>query len=82
VAGPEADAVLLAGWLGGRLGRPIELEREPAGELELVEVDGLPARPRRLERRSASELLSDQLDLFGRDAVYEEAVRSFSSVRV
>jgi glucose-6-phosphate dehydrogenase assembly protein OpcA len=82
VAGPEADAVLLAGWLGGRLGRAVELEREPAGELELVEVDGIPAAPGRLEPRSASELLSEQLDLFGRDVLYEEAVRSFSSVRV
>jgi len=78
VAGPEADALLLAHWLGARLRRRIELERRPAEEVELVEVDGVSARPRRLEQRSSSDLLSEQLDLFERDAVYEEALWSFS----
>ena len=82
VAGPEADALLLAGWLRSRLGRELELEHEPAGEVELVEVDERPARPRRLERRSPSDLLSDQLDVFWRDPIYEEAVRSFSRVPI
>jgi glucose-6-phosphate dehydrogenase assembly protein OpcA len=81
VAGPEAEALLLSAWLGARLGRQIKLEHEPAGEIELVEVDGSSARPSRFERRSASDLLSDQLEIFGRDRVYEEAVRSFSSVQ-
>jgi hypothetical protein len=81
VAGPEAEASLLSAWLGARLGRQIELEHEPAGEIELVEVDGAPAKPARCGRRSASDLLSDQLEIFGRDRVYEEAVRSFSSVQ-
>jgi hypothetical protein len=81
VAGPEAEALLLSAWLGARLGRQIELRHEPAGEIELVEVDGSVARPARFERRSASDLLSDQLEIFGRDRVYEEAVRSFSSSR-
>ena len=80
VAGPRADALLLSLWLGSRLGREIELEHEPAGEIEAVEADGLAARPGRLERKSPSDLLSEQLDIFGRDPVYEEAVRSFSSV--
>ena len=79
VAGPEAEALLLSGWLGARLGRPVQLAREPAGEIELVEADGKGARPARFERRSASDLLSDQLEIFGRDRIYEEAVRSFSS---
>jgi glucose-6-phosphate dehydrogenase assembly protein OpcA len=79
VAGPRADAVLLARWLSARLGREFELEHEPAGEIELVEVDGRQAVADRFERRSASDLLSDQLEIFGRDRVYEEAVRSFSS---
>jgi hypothetical protein len=78
VVGPNADALLLAHWLGARLRRRIELELEPAEEVELVEVDGLPARPRRLERRSASDLLSGQLDLYERDPIYEEALWSFS----
>ena len=79
VAGPESDALLLAAWLRSRLRREIELEHEPAGEVELVEVDGEAAEPVRGEPKSASDLLSDQLDVFGRDRIYEEAVRSFSS---
>ena len=79
VAGPEAEALLLAGWLRARLERPVKLEREPAGEVELVEVDGREARPPRLEPKTPSDLLSDQLEVFGRDRIYEEAVRSFAS---
>ena len=79
VAGPEADALLLAGWLRARLRREIALEHEPAGEVELVEVDGEAATPRAAEPKSSSDLLSEQLDVFGRDRVYEEAVRTYSS---
>ena len=82
LAGPKADALLLARWLGSRLRREVELRHEPAGEIELVEVDGREAAPRRFERRSSSDLLSEQLDLFARDKVYEEAVRSFSSAPI
>ncbi|HSK16970.1 MAG TPA: glucose-6-phosphate dehydrogenase assembly protein OpcA [Gaiellaceae bacterium] len=79
VAGPEPEALLLHAWLGARLGREIRLRHEPAGEVELVEVDGIEARPERLEPRTSSDLLSEQLDVFGRDRIYEEAVRSYSS---
>jgi Glucose-6-phosphate dehydrogenase subunit len=79
VAGPEAEALLLQGWLSGRLGHEVRLEHEPAGEIELVEVDGREARLGRFEQKSSSDLLSDELELFGHDRVYEEAVRSFSS---
>jgi glucose-6-phosphate dehydrogenase assembly protein OpcA len=82
VAGPRAEALLLQGWLGARLGREIGLEHEPAGEIELVEVDGEATEPGRIEPKSASDLLSDQLDLFWRDTIYEEAVRSFSRVPI
>jgi hypothetical protein len=81
VAGPEPEALLLQGWLAARLGRAIRLEREPAGEVELVEVDGREARPRRLGALTPSDLLSDQLEVFARDRIFEEAVRSFSSQR-
>lgn len=80
VAGPLAEALLLAGWLRSRLSREIELEHEPAGEIELVEADGQAVEPRHLEPKSSSDLLSDQLDVFGRDRIYEEAVRSSSPV--
>ena len=57
----------------------MELELEPAGEIELVEVDGRSAAPEHLLPKTPSDLLSDELELFERDRVYEEAVRSFSS---
>ena len=80
VAAPRAEALLLAHWLTTRLGRAVELEHEPAGEVELVEVESQAVTPARYERQSPSDLLSDQLEIFGRDRVYEEAVRSFSPV--
>ena len=80
VAGPKADGLLLVAWLRSRLGREIALEHEPAGEIELLEVDGDPVELVRREPKSTSDLLSDQLDIFERDGIYEEAVRSFSRV--
>jgi hypothetical protein len=82
VAGPRAEALLLKGWLSARLERDFELDHEPAGEVELAEVEGEAAVPRRIEPKSASDLLSDQLDIFSRDPIYEEAVRSFSRVPI
>lgn len=79
VAGPEAEALLLSAWLGARLRRDVALEHDPAGEIELVEVDGREAVPERLVTKTPSDLLSDQLEVFDRDGIYEEAVRSFSS---
>jgi hypothetical protein len=79
VAGPEPEALLLHGWLAERLDRDVRLDLEPAGEVELVEVDGRPVSPLRLEPLTPSDLLSDQLEVFGRDRIFEEAVRSFSS---
>jgi glucose-6-phosphate dehydrogenase assembly protein OpcA len=76
VAGPEADALLLTSWLSARLDRRVELHHEPAGEIELVEVDGRAAEPARADGRTASDLLSDELDVFGRDRIYEEAVEA------
>jgi len=79
VAGPKTEAKLLRAWLASRLRRRIELRLEPAGEVELVEVNGLDCHPLRVDVGTASDLLSDQLELYGRDRIYEEAVRSFSS---
>jgi len=79
VAGPEPEAFLLQGWLSGRLGHEVRLEHEPAGEVELVEVDGREARIGRVEPQTSSDLLSEELEVFGHDRIYEEAVRSFSS---
>ncbi|MBD0348023.1 MAG: glucose-6-phosphate dehydrogenase assembly protein OpcA [Thermoleophilia bacterium] len=76
VAGPHADARLLAGWLRARLGRPVALVHEPADELEWVAVDCTEVEQPPEPVRSPSELLSEQLDRFGRDPVYEAAVRA------
>lgn len=73
VVGPKAEACLLAGWLSSRLGREIELDHEPATRLEHVSVDGDEASAPAGERSSASDLLSAELDQFGRDPVYEQA---------
>lgn len=66
VSGPPAEAALVAGWLRSRSG--IEVAVKPAKELP----DN--------EKLDPSDLLSDELDVFGRDRIYEEAVRSASSV--
>jgi hypothetical protein len=76
VTATPAQAHLLAGWLRSRLGRDVALELEPAEKLLGVEVDGAPAPFPPGDPPSPSDLLSDELDRFGRDPVYEEAVRA------
>ena len=73
VTGPKADALLLAGWLRSRLGTRLSLTHRSAGALERVLVDGEPVEPPRGGPPSASDLLSGELDVFGRDPVYEAA---------
>ena len=74
VTGPKADALLLAGWLRSRLRRPVKLSHRSAAELERVVVDGEPVPPPRGPALDASDLLSAELDVFGRDRIYEAAV--------
>ncbi len=76
VAGPAAEAHLLAGWLRSRLDRDLRLAVEPADEIEAVAVDGrwLPKPP--AELLDSSDLLSRELESFGRERVYEAAVRA------
>jgi glucose-6-phosphate dehydrogenase assembly protein OpcA len=76
VAGPRAEALLLRGWLRSRLHRDLRLAHEDAPVLERLEVDGEPVQPARGLEASASDLLSDQLELFERDRVYEASVRT------
>ena len=75
VTGTEAQAHLLAGWLSSRLHRKFELEHEPAEKLVAVEIDGKPAPFPPGEAPTGSDLLSEELDRFSRDPVYEDAVR-------
>jgi glucose-6-phosphate dehydrogenase assembly protein OpcA len=76
VTGTEAQANLLAGWLRSRLDREIALEHEPSDRLVSVEVDGEPAPFPPGDPPDPADLLSDELDRFTRDPVYEDAVRS------
>jgi glucose-6-phosphate dehydrogenase assembly protein OpcA len=75
VTGTAAQAQLLGGWLRSRLGRPVEVEHESADHLEGVEIDGEAAPFPPGGAPPPSDLLSEELDKFERDRVYEEAVR-------
>jgi glucose-6-phosphate dehydrogenase assembly protein OpcA len=76
VTGTEAQAHLLAGWLRSRLGRAIELEHEPADRLTGVELDGQPVSFPPGDPPNPADVLSDELERFTRDRVYEDAVRA------
>jgi len=75
VRGTTAQACLLCGWLRSRLGRDeIELEHDPAERLEGVALDGdaVPLPPG--DPPAPSDVLSDELERFTPDPVYEAAV--------
>ena len=76
VTGTAAQAHLLSGWLRARLGHAVELEHEPSDRLVGVELDGEPAPFPPGDPPSGSDVLSEELDQFGRDRIYEEAVRA------
>jgi hypothetical protein len=72
VRGPAAEAALLRGWLAAQLGRVIE----PAADAARlgVSLNGEELPDPRPDPRSQSDLLSGELDRFGRDRIYEKAV--------
>jgi hypothetical protein len=74
VTATPAQAYLLAGWLRSRLGHEVEVEVTPAERLVGVEVDGEPTPFPPGDPPEPSDLLSDELDRFGRDPIYEAAV--------
>ncbi len=75
VQGPRADAELIAGWLRARLQREVTLTRRDDAAVTAIWVDGKPvASPGEL--LGPSELLSAELDQFGRDGVYEAAAQA------
>jgi glucose-6-phosphate dehydrogenase assembly protein OpcA len=76
VHGTAAQAFLLAGWLRSRLKHPIELEHDPSDRLVGVDLDGEPAPFPPGDPPSGADVLSEELDQYGRDRIYEEAVRS------
>jgi glucose-6-phosphate dehydrogenase assembly protein OpcA len=79
VTGTAAQAQLLGGWLSSRLDRPVKVEHEQADHLEAVEIDGKAAPFPPGDPPPPSDLLSEELDRFERDRIYEEAVRSASA---
>ena len=77
VTGTNAQALLIAGWLRSRLGRDdIELDHVDAPRLEGIELDGKPAPFPPGDPPIPSDVLSDELDRYVRDPVYEAAVIS------
>jgi glucose-6-phosphate dehydrogenase assembly protein OpcA len=76
VTGTAAQAALLAGWLRSRLDRTVELEHEESDHLVAVDLDGKHAPFPPGDAPPPADLLSEQLDRFERDRIYEQAVRS------
>jgi glucose-6-phosphate dehydrogenase assembly protein OpcA len=76
VVGTEAQAHLLAGWLRSRLERHVKLEHEPAEKLVEVDIDGEPAPFPPGDPPHPSDLLSEELDKWSRDPIFEAAVRA------
>jgi glucose-6-phosphate dehydrogenase assembly protein OpcA len=74
IRGPQAQAALLRGWLASRLQRPIR-PVEPADDLG-VQLGGERLASPRTEQLSPADLLSNELDRFSRDRIYEAAVRT------
>ena len=75
VTGTAAQAHLLAGWLRSRLKRTVELEHDSADRLHGVDIDGEPAPFPPGDPPSGADVLSEELDTFARDRIYEDAVR-------
>ncbi len=77
VRGTAAQAQLLVGWLRSRLGRDdIRLEHVESERLEGIDLDGEPAPFPPGDPPPPSEVLSEELDHFSRDPVYEASVRA------
>jgi hypothetical protein len=81
VRGTAAQACLLQGWLRSRLGNEdIALEHVEADRLEGIDLDGEPAPFPPGDPPQPSDVLSDELDCFTRNRVYEDAVRAVAAV--
>ena len=72
IRGPQAQAALLRGWLTSRLRRPIRAV-EPADDLS-VQLGGERLAAPVTDQLSPAQLLSNELDRFTRDPIYEAAV--------
>jgi hypothetical protein len=73
VRGPRAEGTLLRAWLATRLRRAIR----PLEDADTLQVRlGGETVPAPADSRTPADLLSDELDRFARDRVYEQAVRA------
>jgi hypothetical protein len=75
VRGPQADALLLRGWLRARTKKDVRLSHDEARTLG-IELGGRAVRVRRRHVLSAADMLSAELEVYERDPVYEAAVRA------
>ena len=80
VHGTRAQANLLRGWLISRLGHDVTLELDERERLDGIDLDGNPAPFPPGKPPNPSDVLSAQLDRFGRDRVYEAAARAAAGV--
>jgi glucose-6-phosphate dehydrogenase-like protein OpcA len=77
VRGTAAQAWLICGWLRARLEREdIALEYVAAERLEGIDLDGEPAPFPPGDPPRPSDVLSEELDRFTRNRIYEQAVRA------
>ena len=76
VTGTEAQAHLLAGWLRSRLAATSSSSTSPPTSSWGSSSTASRRRSRPAIRPTPADLLSDELDRFGRDPVYEAAVRA------
>jgi hypothetical protein len=75
VHGTPAQGFLLLGWLRSRLRRPdIQLELVPEERLVGIDLDGSPAPFPPGDPPQPSDVLSDELERFTPDPIYEAAV--------
>jgi hypothetical protein len=80
VHGTAAQALLIGGWLRSRLGRDdIDVDHVEAERLEGIDLDGKPAPFPPGDPPQPSDVLSEELETFTRDRVYEAAVRAVAA---
>jgi hypothetical protein len=76
VHGTPAQAYLLAGWLRSRLHHDVNVDVDVHETLEGIDLDGEHAPFPPGDPPHPSDVLSAELDSFGRNRVYEAAVRA------
>ena len=79
VRGTNAQGCLLGGWLSSRLGHDVSVEVDVHERLEGIDLDGKPAPFPPGDPPNPSDVLSSELDRFGRDKIYEAAAIAAAS---